>query len=133
MNALGAAQGFLNKNTCFIISLLWSKEAAINPDRGLYLFTLLLTKPGESTEKTEITEQTESLMGLLFSVCSVISVFSVPPFSSCLEKLKLAHGRNIYAEANFGSFVAARAEMGAALQRVADRIAVYCDRGRGGD
>jgi hypothetical protein len=29
LDAPGAANGFINKNACFIISLPWSKEAAI--------------------------------------------------------------------------------------------------------
>jgi hypothetical protein len=29
VDAPGAADGFINKNACFIISLPWSKEAAI--------------------------------------------------------------------------------------------------------
>jgi|SRR5262245_7899477 len=64
-----------------------------------------------------------------------VSLFPFVPYSLflALDRLELAPGRGIYAEANPCSFVAARAEMGAAVGRVANRIAIHSDRRRGGN
>jgi hypothetical protein len=50
----------------------------------------------------------------------IISVCSVSSFSFHLEKLELAPGRSVYAGANLCGFMAARAEMGAALGGITD-------------
>src|SRR5262245_28981451 len=59
-------------------------------------------------------------------------LFRILIFAFHLEKLELAPGRGIYAEANLCGFVASRAEMCAALGRIADRIALHRDRRRCG-
>jgi hypothetical protein len=55
-------------------------------------------------------------------VTAAVSLFPFVPYPLFLPsgKLELAPGRGTYAEANLCGFVAARAEMGAALERIAD-------------
>src|SRR5262245_60065002 len=68
-------------------------------------------------------------------VTAAVSLFPFVPYPLFFfhqEKLELAPGGGIYAGANPYCFVAARAEMGAAPGRIADRITLHRDRRRGG-
>jgi hypothetical protein len=62
-------------------------------------------------------QKSESAHSVFEEITVAVSLFPFVPYSLFLarEKLELAPGRGIYAEANLCSFVAARAEMGAAV------------------